>query len=285
MLPDHRFVNQTKLFWANIRTISQRGGYTDRKTGQIRTYSVAEMVGVIESLGLSSDYLVSDSVPTRLGVDLEAYFAYRAETLNHVVFGLLMGLQEAEAVFVAEYERLQPKCPVPLIKQKGDMRTPAYLTGLVNMTIEAGIKGLPVDYDPKELTTVTFERMPLRTFARRLDGCFPSSIDPIAVWEVKEYYHNKSFGSRIADGVYESLLDGMEFEELRTAEGIHIQHLLIIDDRTTWWNRGRAYLCRIIDMLNMGYVDEVLFGREVLTRLPLIVEQWITLYNQRALNS
>ena len=28
----------------------------------------------------------------------------------------------------------------------------------------------------------------------------------------------------------------------------------------TWWQCGRSYLCRIIDMLHMGYVDEVLFG-------------------------
>lgn len=29
-------------------------------------------------------------------------------------------------------------------------------------------------------------------------------------------------------------------------------------------------------MLHMGYVDEVLFGREVLEELPRIVKEWVT---------
>lgn len=28
-------------------------------------------------------------------------------------------------------------------------------------------------------------------------------------------------------------------------------------------------------MLHMGYVDEVLIGREILTRLPFLVKEWI----------
>jgi len=51
----------------------------------------------------------------------------------------------------------------------------------------------------------------------------------------------------------------------------------MIDDHFTWWSCGRSYLCRIIDMLHMGYVDEVLFGKEVVDRLPAIVKNWIKL--------
>ncbi len=40
-------------------------------------------------------------------------------------------------------------------------------------------------------------------------------------------------------------------------------------------------LCRIIDMLHMGYVDEVLFGYEVVERLPNIVKEWISLVTDR----
>ena len=36
-----------------------------------------------------------------------------------------------------------------------------------------------------------------------------------------------------------------------------------------------GYLCRIIDMLHMGFVDEVIFGREVLTRLPEVAREWL----------
>jgi hypothetical protein len=148
-------------------------------------------------------------------------------------------------------------------KQKGEKRAPAYLTGIVNMLIEANAQGCACDFDPRRLTTVTRKRVPLRTAARRVDGAFPSAANPIAVWEIKEYYHTTTFGSRVADGIYESLLDGVELEELREQEGIWVKHYLMLDGRYTWWDCGRSYLCRIIDMLHMGYVDEVLFGREV----------------------
>ncbi len=107
-----------------------------------------------------------------------------------------------------------------------------------------------------------------------MDGAFPQAINPIAVWEIKEYYYTTSFGSRVADGVYETLLDGLELEELREAEGRDIKHLLIIDGRRTWWKDGKSYLCRIVDMLHMNYVDEVLVGREIGARLPASVAEW-----------
>jgi hypothetical protein len=165
---------------------------------------------------------------------------------------------------------------IPLNKQSGEKKAPAFFTGIINMLIEANAKGMRCDFDPRVLTTVTHEGRPLRTLARRVDGAFPCALDPIAVWEIKEYYYTTTFGSRVADGVYESLLDGMEFDELRASEGVDIKHYLMIDAHYTWWSCGRSYLCRIVDMLHMGYVDEVLFGREVLKRLPSLVREWVS---------
>ena len=51
------------------------------------------------------------------------------------------------------------------------------------------------------------------------------------------------------------------------------------DDYFTWWECGRSYLCRMIDMLHMGYVDEIVFGREVLTRLPELALEWKATYD------
>src|SRR5207248_3534551 len=104
----------------------------------------------------------------------------------------------------------------------------AFFTGIINMLIEANIQGLPCEYDPRELTTVTLNGAPLRTLARRVDGAFTSAVNPIAIWEIKEYYYTTTFGSRIADGVYETLLDGMELEELRKEEGIDVKHYLMV---------------------------------------------------------
>ncbi len=143
------------------------------------------------------------------------------------------------------------------------------------MLIEANIDGLPCDYNPYKLTTVTLDGVPLRTLARRVDGAFTSTVNLIAVWEIKEYYYTTTFGSRVADGVYETLLDGLELEELKEHERIDVKHYLMIDDHNTWWNDGRSYLCRIIDMLHMGYVDEVIFGSEVMERVPILAKEWV----------
>ena len=165
-------------------------------------------------------------------------------------------------------------------KQKGEKKKPAFLTGLVNMQVEAHSR-VECDYDPRALTTFTKDGAPLRTLARRVDGAFPSTVNPTALWEIKEYYYTTTFGSRVADGVYETLLDGMELEELRNNEGVKAHHYLMVDSHYTWWECGRSYLCRIIDMLNMGLVDEVLFGREVVSDLPRLVKEWVEISQSR----
>ena len=188
-----------------------------------------------------------------------------------------MTVKQAAKLFAEHKQRLRPSCPIPMNKQKGEKKTAAYFTGLINMLIEANAKGYPCDYDPRELTTITVQDAPLRTLARRVDGAFPSAVNPVAVWEIKEYYYTTTFGSRVADGVYETLLDGMELEELREHEKIDVKHYLMVDAHYTWWDCGKSYLCRIVDMLHMGYVDEVLFGREVVAEMPRIVKEWVAL--------
>lgn len=281
MKPDSRFLRQPKNFWANVRSLSQNLGYTD--SGQIKTPTLEAMVASLASLNLSHSHIVKpDGNSTEFGAMLHDYFSYRALVLNGFVRSRLMGKEQAKREFEVLKARLCPTCPLPMNKQKGDKRAPAYLTGIVNMLIEAGAKGQKCDYDPRELTTITRNGAPLRTLARRVDGAFPSSVNPVAIWEIKEYYYTTTFGSRVADGVYETLLDGLELEELREHEKIDVKHLLIVDDYFTWWECGRSYLCRIVDMLHMGYVDEVLFGYEVLERLPGVVGEWLELLRVRS---
>ena len=276
--PDDRFLTQTKDFWAHVRTLSQKLGYTQRGSGQVRVPALHECVHAMEDLDLRTDHIANDDgSPTLFGQTLLAYFQHRAGALNTHVESQLMKVDEAREMFTQLREELRPSCPLPMNKQKGEMRAEAYLTGLVNMIVEKYSEGLSCDYDPRELTTVTRDGVPTRTLARRVDGAFTSAVNPVAVWEIKEYYYTTTFGSRVADGVYESLLDGMELEELREHEGVDVKHYLMVDAHYTWWECGRSYLCRIVDMLHMGYVDEVLFGREVVTRLPDLVPEWVTL--------
>lgn len=111
--------------------------------------------------------------------------------------------------------------------------------------------------------------------SRRFDGAYPSIENPKLVWEIKEYYYATTFGSRVADGVYETQLDGFEFKELYERTGRKVYHVLFIDAYRTWWVQGKSYLCRLIDAMNSGIVDEVIVGREVLTRWPELLRSII----------
>ena len=275
MKADPRFQAQSKEFWANVRTISQEIGYTNRGAGTILIPTVAQIRKAFATLSLTTDHIVDDKGQlTDFGNTLIEYFKFRADLLDNTVKGNLMNKEEAEILFNEWRKKLNPKCPLPMNKQKGEKANHNFLTGLVNMIVEANIGDATCDYDPRSLTTITQNSMPLRTLSRRVDGAFPSVVNPIAIWEIKEYYYTTTFGSRVADGEYETLLDGHELEELEVAAQRKIQHVLMVDAYFTWWECGRSYLCRIIDMLHMGYIDEVLFGREVVERLPILAQEW-----------
>ena len=282
MKPDPRFANQDKPFWGCVRSLSQDLGYTVRGQGRIKVHTVPEMRQGFVDLGLDPAAIsAEDGTPTSLARHLHDYFQFRAEVLETIAARKLMNVNQAKALFTRYKRELAPTRAAPMNKQKGNKQAPAFLTGLVNMIIEYHSKGADCDYDPRKLTTVTKDGVPLRTLARRVDGAFPNAVNPVAIWEIKEYYYTTTFGSRVADGVYETLLDGLELEELRDHEGVDIKHYLIVDDHNTWWNMGRSYLCRIVDMLHMGHVDEVLFGSEVIEEMPRIVGEWIALAKNR----
>lgn len=276
------FLNQPKPFWANVRSISQHLGYTLRGKKQIKVPTVEEMTSTMKVLGLTADHLVQNGETTEFGNLLIDYFKHRADVLNNFVESKLMNVEKAKQVFEQLKLKHNPKCPIPMNKQKGEKQAPSYFTGIINILIEANAEEFNCNYDPRELTSLTSNGVPIRTLARRVDGAFTSTINPIAIWEIKEYYYTTTFGSRVADGVYETLLDGLELEEVREHENIYVKHYLMIDDHNTWWNMGRSYLCRIIDMLHMGYVDEVLFGYEVVERLPDIVKEWVEIARKKS---
>ena len=257
-----------------MKTISQAVGYTVNK--QIKIPTATEIKAKFQEIGLNSNHIIEDHDQlTAFGEILLAYFNYRAEVLNTQVKSHLMDVEQASEVFIQLYEKLSPYCHIPINKQTGKKKAPALFTGIINMLIEANKEGLACNYDPHELATVTSNNTPLRTFSRRFDGAFNRVVNPIAVWEIKEYYYTETFGSRVADGIYETLLDGLELEELREHTPDNVKHYLMVDGYKTWWDDGKSYLCRMIDMLHMGYVDEVLFGHEVVEQLPTLVKEWV----------
>lgn len=277
------FRQQPDEFWAYVRKVSELLGYTQkRRRGAPASdkvpavHSVEDIAECLRRIDLDSSVVESDQhVPTEFGCALENYFAYRSKVLAERVRPNLMDAERARNLFWEYHERLKPTCLLPMNKQKGEMAQPAFLTGLVNMLISECLDDhQEVNLDPRQLAVITRDGRPLKTLSRRVDGAFPSVTNPHALWEIKEYYYTTTFGSRVSGGVYETLLDGMELDDARDTHNVDIQHYLIIDGFKTWWHDGLSYLCRMIDMLHMGLVDEVIFGEEVVEAIPRIVGTW-----------
>lgn len=280
MLPLKEFAGWDLPYWAAVRLVSEKLGYSKRgrrgEAREMKRYTSNEVAGCLtdpEAAGRPSAVPAHTDVD-RLAHDLCRYLNYRAECLESQVRPNLMNRNQAREIFEELRRKLRPRCTLPMNKQKGEKRHYAYLVGIINMLTEQALGDRSFDPEPRGLTVATKEGRPLRTFSRWMDGAYPSRIDPYAVWEVKEYYGTTTFGSRVADGVYETMLDGYQFAELCTIEGRKIWHYLMVDDYYTWWDCGRSYLCRIVDMMHESLVDEVLFGREVLSRWPEIVKTW-----------
>jgi len=281
MKPHPKFHKLKGEFWANVKYISQRLGYTDRKTKQIKVYPLKKIIALYKKSGFQINKIAyADDKPTEFGQLLLDYFEYRAEALNNYVYENLMDIDEAKELFEKLYAEHGPKCEIPMNKQSGDKSAPNYYTGIINILLEANIGNYDISYSARELTAFTLKKVPYRSLSRRVDGSFPSVLNPIALWEVKEYYYTKTFGSRVADGVYETQLDGLELEEVRTTLDRPIYHYLMVDSKFTWWVKGRSYLCRIFDLMHMGLVTEAIFGKEVVDRIPIITKQWINDYEQ-----
>lgn len=269
------FKNMDPAFWAFIKYISEKVGYTERGTGNVKVYKTEEIADLCKRNGVNaSDELIYDACQ---------YVQMRAKLLNVFVEKMLMDATMAKQEFL-HWEQLHRVhhyyCKLPMNKQKGDMRQVAFFTAMINILAEKTIREetgeevLGFDDDPRSLMYLWDEnRNIIGASSRRFDGAYPSIENPTIVWEIKEYYYATTFGSRVADGVYETQLDRFEFNEIYDRTGKKVVHVLFIDAYRTWWEQGKSYLCRIVDALNSGVVDEVIVGKEILTRWPQLLRE------------
>jgi hypothetical protein len=266
MKPDIRFQNQPIRFWANVKLISEQVGYSIRGAkGQpkaLRNYTLADIVKVYRDEGLDDEFTKRERAFFELVL---AYLNYRADLIQNTIQHFFMDRAEAAAAYEALRKATGSKRAPAMNKQKGDKRHPAYLASMVSLIADRVLGSAGFVDDARRLAVISVDGIAELAFSRRYDGAMPTVANPAAVWEIKEYYGTTTFGSRVADGVYETLLDGFEINEAERLLGKRVKHFLFVDDRFTWWDCGRSYLCRMIDMLHTGHVDEVFFGKEVLT--------------------
>lgn len=145
---------------------------------------------------MNLDYtkIIDNSVPTEFGKLLVQYFEHRAEVINNVVRPKLMDADEARVFTLKYITGSTPPVQYPT-KKNGEKAGPSYYAGIINMPIEEGLSGKQCNYNPMELTAFTEGGFPIRSLSRRVDGSFPNVVNPIALWEIKEYYYTTTFGS------------------------------------------------------------------------------------------
>ena len=272
------FKSMDASFWAFIKYISENLGYTDRGEGLIKEYSISSIKALCVKRGINAS---EDTV-----ANAAQYSIMRADLLNNFAESMLMDAEKASKEF-QNWEMIHRVgsyyCKLPLNKQKGAMKQVAFFTAIINIIAEKTIReitgsshSLGFDDDPHGLAYIWDDNGKIiGASSRRFDGAYPSIESPELVWEIKEYYYATTFGSRVADGVYETQLDGFEFKELYERTGKKVYHVLFIDAYRTWWIQGKSYLCRLVDAMNSGVVDEVIVGREVLTRWPELLRSII----------
>ena len=263
-----KFQREDKSFWFFIRFISERLGYTDKKTKEVKKYTFAEVDNICKSENLNMKVN-----QIQQAID---YCDMRATAINTVIRPNLMNLQQVQL----EYNRLfalgQYTKNFPMNKQRGAKKNVNFYAAIIIMLAETAAKAKNKDFDadPHGLVYFLNNQKIVGSSSRRLDGAYPSIYTPELVWEIKEYYYTTSFGSRIADAIYETQLDGYEFDEIYNRTGVKPHHVLFVDSQE-WWNHGKSYLCRLIDALNQGLVDDVIFGREVFTEWPKILNDYM----------
>lgn len=265
-------------FWSLVKFVSETLGYTQRSrtsaNSYVKTYNREDLSSLFSSHKLNID----DSIISRIIL----YSEKRATVLNNIVQYDLMTAAQAEIEFNKLYNLAVQnhfRCKIPMNKQSGSKKKINYFTAIINILTEMTIRRsnlypgqLGFNDDPRGLIYLIDSTGQLvGASSRRFDGAIPDIINPLIVWEIKEYYYATTFGSRVADGVYETQLDGFELNEIYNRTGHKIKHVFMIDAHKTWWVDGKSYLCRIIDALNAGLVDEVIFGKEVLTRWPIVI--------------
>ena len=266
-----QFQGMDASFWAFVKYISENLGYTERGEGVVKKYPISEIKALCRERGINAS---EDTI-----INAAQYSKMRADLLNRFAESMLMDAETASEEF-RNWEMLHRVgnyyCKLPLNKQKGAMKQVAFFTAIINIIAEKTIReitgntrSLGFDDDPRGLAYVWDDNgRIIGASSRRFDGAYPSIESPKLVWEIKEYYYATTFGSRVADGVYETQLDGFEFKELYDRTGRKVYHVLFIDAYRTWWVQGKSYLYRLVDAMNSGVVDEVIVGREVLTRWP-----------------
>ena len=141
MKPNNIFKNQSLEFWANIKLLNQRLGYTVKTSKNnpnggfvIPTVQQIKLVFERETLNYSKIINQDDSF-TEFGQLIIDYMIFRGDLLTNTIQPNLMNKEEAKELFYSLKDRLNPQISLPLNKQTGEKKDFAYLTKIINILL------------------------------------------------------------------------------------------------------------------------------------------------------
>ena len=127
------FSMEDNSFWSLIRFISEKLGYTNRRTGLVSSYSPEEIAVLCkrENIYVPDDVIVKASL----------YLQKRAAAINNTVQNNLMNAEQAEKVFMDLYSSRQFDSKLIMNKQSGDKKKVNFFTAIITMIAEDVLGG------------------------------------------------------------------------------------------------------------------------------------------------
>lgn len=240
MFAKEEYLEHDAEFWAYVRLVSQQAGYQPRGDEVVKVYEPEDLQNAVESTGINGEPLFGDFSTdglTDLGENILDYLNYRSQ---HVAVALdnIQTKNEAEETY-EEYRGDHELKHVQYNRQGSN--DPLVFANTVNLVMEKEYGG-EFDPNPYELPTILDDDKNLQlTFAKRLDGAVPDNRNPIALWEVKEFYNSSTFGSRVADAIYEIMLLSQEAQSVADEAGRDVEMYLLTDGEQAW-SKGVSYI-------------------------------------------
>ncbi|WP_158786540.1 DUF7687 domain-containing protein [Streptomyces sp. NRRL F-5065] len=256
-------------FWHVVRMLAdqsatQRGKYASAIEPQ-EILSVLRSIGTPAAAGMISYLENHDGVLDRLS----AYWSKR-RAVSDSLLALMRTEEQAKADYASVSDQVLQSYGVKL---EGYHKSSKALVNTVDAIVyrECRKTGVPVDTNPQSRAALVSDEH-IWVSPRRLDGAIPDLLNPVALWEIKEYWGKTGGGSKMSDAIYELHLVGLELRMFEDEFNIHVNHYAIIDGKDQW-NSRKSDVRRAVDLLYSGILDELVVGREVLTEWPRIVSE------------
>ncbi|MGC5342937.1 DUF7687 domain-containing protein [Streptomyces sp. DT171] len=256
-------------FWHVVRMLADQSA---TKRGK---YALAiephEIMSILRSVGTPAAEGMIRYLENHNGIldSLSAYWGKR-----RAVADSLLAAMRTEEQAKADYATVSDQVLQSYgVKLKGYHKSSKALVNTVDAIVyrECRKTGVSVDTNPQSRAALVSDEH-IWVSPRRLDGAIPDLLNPVAIWEIKEYWGKTNGGSKMSDAIYELHLVGLELRMFEDEFNVHVNHYAIIDGKDQW-NSRKSDLRRAVDLLYSGILDELVVGGEVLTEWPRIVSE------------